>query len=94
MLSIMSPVVKSAFAAGDPGTASTTTIVAVPLREHQPHIGALCVLVLQVVAILVGVQVAGERIDRLEHAVERAQRDALHVGLFHVLLLDVAPQLR
>src|ERR1039458_710805 len=59
-----------------------------PLGEDQAHVGPLDVLVLQVVPILVGVQVAGEWVDRLEHAIQRAQADAPHVGLFDVLALD------
>jgi hypothetical protein len=88
MLSIMSPVVKLALAAGEPGDGAHHAHVAELLGEDQADIGALEVLVLQVVAILVGIQVAGEGIDGFQHAVERAQRDALHVGLFDVLALD------
>ena len=90
MLSIMSPVVKPALAAGDPGAASTTTIVPYRLESTRPTSARLRVLGLEVVAILIGVEVAGERIDGFQHAVERAHRDAFHIGLFNVLLLDVA----
>src|SRR5262249_21517830 len=56
--------------------------------QHQTDIGAGIVLVLQVVLILIGVEVAGEGVDRLQHSVECAERDTLHIGLFDVLALD------
>ncbi len=62
----------------------------IALGEHQTHVGALEVLCFEVVAVLIGAEVAGERIDGFEHTVQRAHRDALHIGLFNVLLLDVA----
>jgi hypothetical protein len=38
--------------------------------------------------ILVGVEVAGERVDCLQHAIHRAERNILDVGLLNVLALD------
>ena len=62
--------------------------VAELLGEDQPDVGALHVLGLEVFLVLIGIQIAGERIDRFQHAVQRAQGDALHVGLFDVLALN------
>jgi len=45
------------------------------------------VLILQIVLVLIGIQVAGEWIDGFEQSVQSAQGDALHVRLFHVFTL-------
>ena len=86
----MSKVESPALAAGEFGIDTDHADVPGFLGQDQADVGALQVLVLQVLAILIGVQVAGEGIDRLEQAVQRAERDALHVRLFDVLALDMA----
>ena len=48
----------------------------------------MLILALQPLLVLIGIQVAGVRIDGFEQPIQRAQRDALHVGLFHVIALD------
>ena len=53
----------------------------------------MLVLALQPLLVLIGIQVAGVRIDGFEQAVHRAQRDALHVRLFHVIALDAREHL-
>ena len=85
----MSKVESPAFAAGEFGTTPTTPTYPDFFDRIRPTSARFSVLVLQVLAILVGVQVAGERVDRFEQAVQSAQRDALHVRLFDVLALDV-----
>ena len=61
-----------AFAAGEFGDDADHAHVPGLLGEDQADIGPLQVLVLQVFAILVGVQIAGERVDGFEQAVQSA----------------------
>ena len=58
------------------------------LGQHQAHPGLMRILVLQIVLVLIGIQIAGEWIDRFEQPVQSAQGDALHIRLFHVFALD------
>ena len=67
--------------------------VTVPLGEYHSDVALVGVLVSQVLLVLIGVQVAGKRIDRLQQPVDRAQRHALQVGLFDVVALDAGEDL-
>src|ERR1700691_1527243 len=48
----------------------------------------MLILALEPLLVLVGIQVAGIWINGFQQTIQRAQRDALHVGLFHVIALD------
>ena len=47
--------------------------VTVALGQHHAHVALVGVLVLQVLLVLIGVEVAGERVDRFQQPVDRAR---------------------
>ena len=53
----------------------------------------MLILGLQPLLVLIGIHVAGIRIDGFEHAVDGAERHALHVGLFDIIALDARQHL-
>ena len=48
----------------------------------------MLILALEPLLVLIGVEVAGVGVDGFEQSVDGAERDALHVGFFHVVALD------
>ena len=59
--------------------------IAEALREHQADIRLGRFLGLEVLLVLIGIKIAGVRIQGFEHPVDRPERDCLHVRLFHVV---------
>ena len=88
MLSMRSPVSMLAFSAGEPGSAFNYRNVSVTLGEDETDASLRIVGAFFILAILIGIQVAGERIDRLQKAVDSAESDTFHVGLFDIFELD------
>ena len=93
MVSRTSVVPRPAFAGGRSRNGIHDADVAELLRQDQPDVGLVLVLALHPLFVLIGVEVAGVWIDGFEQPVHRAQRDALHVGLFHVIALDAREDL-
>jgi hypothetical protein len=58
--------------------------------EDQARARALHILGPEILLVLVRVQIAGERINSFQEAIESAQSHGLHVRLFHVFALDVS----
>ena len=87
MLSIMSPVVKFALAAGESGDRAHHRHIPEPLGQDQADIGAFDVL-------FFGSRGTDphsgswRRDPCFDMPIESAQRDALHIGLFDVLTLN------
>ena len=86
MVSIISPVVRPALAAGEPGTAATTPIY--PKRFDRIRPTSPFIAVLLIFLVLIGIEIAGERVYGFQQAVQSSERHALQIRFFDVFTLD------